>query len=273
MKAEEYVVQLEKGEVKRTTEEVYKEIILYEDKEKIVKETIPNDLEISCFKVSCRPLKTALILRYRDMKRNLKEYLNTTIENMTVGLLDRIDNLEKNIEKQPKDIEELILLEDYLAKVRPEVKKLRAEIAFCMKDYELLDQIGFKLPIENFNRRWELLGGPHRIKELISKRKKRLLEEKSEFEEEMKMKQEFFINNLEDIEVLIKKFSQYQRLQDHAQTSKLVNALYEQLEDLVRQAKKFNHHESLFGISITDYSQSNLSAEGVCSILYTMVYN
>lgn len=70
----------------------------------------------------------------------------------------------------------------------------------------------------------------------------------------MKLQQEEFKDNIENIEKIISGFHQYKNINMHADVAKMARNINEQLKSYQEQAKLFNSREILFEVESTDYS-------------------
>jgi len=73
----------------------------------------------------------------------------------------------------------------------------------------------------------------------------------------MKIQQEEFKDNIENIEKIISGFHQYKNLSMHADVSKMARNINDQLKSYSEQSKLFNSRELLFEVGQTDYSIIN----------------
>ena len=70
----------------------------------------------------------------------------------------------------------------------------------------------------------------------------------------MKLQQEEFKDNIENIEKIITGFHQYKNLNMHADVSKMARNINDQLKTYTEQSRVFNSREMLFEVEQTDYS-------------------
>jgi dynein heavy chain len=74
------------------------------------------------------------------------------------------------IESQPKDIEELCSIKDYMAAVPTEIEKMSADIKNCMNIYEILNFFNYKFSDDDdYDKKWRVFGGPKETMEKIDK--------------------------------------------------------------------------------------------------------
>jgi hypothetical protein len=74
------------------------------------------------------------------------------------------------IESQPKDIEELCSIKDYMASIPFELEKISVEIKACMNIYEILNFFNYKfLDEEDYDKKWRVYGAPKDTMEKIDK--------------------------------------------------------------------------------------------------------
>lgn len=71
----------------------------------------------------------------------------------------------------------------------------------------------------------------------------------------MLVEQEEFREAIEELQNNVNSFVQYTDINQYAEISEMVERLNARLDECVQTAKRYNHHEYLFGLEITDYSQ------------------
>jgi len=254
---DKYVAELEAEDQAKSEEEIKEEVYKYMKEEEAIKESIPEEIHVSCFIINNSSAIKTLTGRYDQLQKNLIELIAKKAREKTQKLTDEFDNLQKEIKTLPKNIEELTKLAALMDSLPRELEKIQVDIDNCMQVYDILEGFSYKLSPQDFNQRWKAFGGPKEILDLIGNRQNSLIKEKAKFHEAMINNQEEFKESIQTLERTIHSFHQYRHMQDHDQIAKLAAEVNENLRKSQEQAKTFNHHESLFGVDITDYSKIN----------------
>jgi len=253
---DQYIRDLEQQqEQPKTEEDIKKEINEFKKKEEDLKAGIPDDMHISCFWVNCRELTSILAGKYSHMQKNLKGYIAKRARERTQKLQEIFKEMEKKILTQPENIEELTNLKEYLQQLPLEIEKVKVDINKCMDIYAILEEFQYPLSTDDLNKRWLVFGGPKDVMERVETRKQVLEKEKSRFHDEMVEKQEEFKENIENLERSVLGFHQFHKIEQHEEVAKMAASINESLNQFAAEAKTFNHHETLFGVEVTDYSK------------------
>jgi len=250
-----YIKMLENEENPRSEEALRDEILANKKKEMQLRQAIPEGIHVSCFMVNCKELVATLAGRYAALQKNLLDFIARRARERTQKLMTTFKQMERKILTQPENIEDLTNLKEYLAQIPLELEKIKVDINGCVDVYGILEGFNFRFPVDDLNKRWMVFGGPKDLLERVENRKVALEKEKTKFQEDMVVKQGEFIENIDNLERTILGFHSHQKLEGHAEIAKVVASVNESLESYVIEARKANHHESLFGLEISDYSK------------------
>jgi hypothetical protein len=78
--------------------------------------------------------------------------------------------MQMKIESQPKDIEELTSIKDYMSAVPMELEKINVEIKANMNIYDILSSFNYKFQDEeDYDKKWRVFGAPKETMEKIDK--------------------------------------------------------------------------------------------------------
>ena len=89
---------------------------------------IPDSIEVSCFLVGCKELRTYLAGKHSTIADSMLELIAQRTRDGNNTLQDYFKDLFKQISKPPKDIEELTAVKELMARVPQELEKKKLEI-------------------------------------------------------------------------------------------------------------------------------------------------
>lgn len=136
------------------------------------------------------------------------------------------------MESQPKDIEELSSIKDYMAGVPNEIAKLRNDIATGMKIYGILAGFQYKFADEeDYDRQWRLFGSPQETLSRIAKQGNFLDKEKDKFVNIMQQDQVEFDTKVAEIQGLVAKFDENVDMGAYEEVAKNARVLKQKLDD------------------------------------------
>lgn len=117
-----------------------------------------------------------------------------------------------------------------------------------------MEDFQYSLSSEDINKRWVVFKGPKDIQDTINARMEVLNRDAKAQLTAMKLQQEEFKDNIENIEKIISGFHQYKNINMHADVAKMARNINDQLKSYQEQSKLFNSREQLFEVEISDYS-------------------
>ena len=108
-----------------------------------------------------------------------------------------VDNIMRRVMVEPKDIEELTELREYLEGVPEQVQALERQITISMANYGVLEGVLYQLEASDFKLRWEVFGWPKKIARQVRRRRTRQYAARaSQLEREMEEEQEAYREKL-----------------------------------------------------------------------------
>jgi len=253
--ADQYVRDIEAEDPPRTEEALREEIHKYMKLEQELKESIPEEVHVSCFSINTKDLIAILAGRYSSLQKNLTDLIAKRAREKNQSLMNDFNQMERRIRKVPQNIKELTELQEFLDNIPNELDKIKIEIDASMDIFKILETFNYRFPVDDMNKKWNIYGYPKQIKELVEERRVALEKEKAKFQEKMLVDQEEFKENIENLERTIQGFYQHNKLEAHEETAGIAESVDASLKSFFEQAKTFNHHESLFKLEPNDYSR------------------
>ena len=253
---DEYIAKLENEEGVKSAEGLQAEISRWADAEAKVKQEIPEEVVVSCFLIDCRELIRFLTSKYQDMNKRLIELMARKARDKIAATRKQIAEIMKKVRQNPTKIEELTDFKNYCRDtLQNDLQKIRNETATVVEIHDILESYEFKIPKEDFNRKWEIFKGPLEIEEEVETKEKDLQKFNDEFYEEMEEEQDNFIRTIKQREDAISRLfesNKEDKIEEYANT---VEGLAKTLESMDEQARLFNTREGMFGKEATDYDK------------------
>lgn len=254
LSADSYIKGLEEGD-EVSVEELRDEIYKHQELEKKLLEEIPETVRVSCFEVHCKEVRNTLAGRHTLFVKQITELIALRSRDKNATLLENFRKMHREINKPPKDIEELTEIKDLISRVPMEIEKMKIDIEANMNTYSILEKFNYKFTVDDMNKKWDLFGYPKKTYDLIAIKSEELEKQKEVFKEHMATEQVEFSEAIEDLENIVKTFVQYTDINQYKETAEMVERVNKRLEECISMAKTFNHREYLFGAETTDYSQ------------------
>mgnify|MGYP006950259597 CR=1 FL=1 len=130
---------------------------------------------------------------------------------MANNTIDAFYKINDKINSQPKDIEELSQIRDFMQSVPAEIEKLDGQIKLGMQVYGILEEFKYAFADEeDYDKQWRLFGSPNDTKSVIGRQMAALEKEKDKFVNAMQQEQSEFDLKVNDISSKVTSFTQYQ---------------------------------------------------------------
>ena len=251
---EEYVTKVEHADPEKTVEELRDLIYEHQQKEQQLLREVPEVVVVSCFEVTCKDVRVWLSGKHASIVKMLTELIAHQVRTMNANLSEYFRELNKKLNRPPKDIDELTALMELMAQVPTEIEKKMIEIDEYLSKYRILEKFNYKFSTDDMERRWAVYGSPKKIMELIDLKQDDLEKNKAVFKEQMVEEQTEFREAIQDLENIVRSFAQYTDISQYDEVAGMVLSVNERLDKCVAEARKFNHREGLFSMEISDYS-------------------
>ena len=138
-----------------------KDVIFHRKEVLRLKEQIPETKVVSMFLINCGKLRDAVAKKHTKIADDMIELIAKQAKKMATATMESFDHVNMKVESQPKDIEELSSIKDFMAGVPNEIQKLKNEIAAGMKVYKILEGFQYKYADEDdYDKQWRLFGSP-----------------------------------------------------------------------------------------------------------------
>lgn len=206
--------------------EISKEIMRVNELEVQLKQKVKEVMQVSFFQVNCKEICDFIIKKYQKQQKSLKEVIAKRAKLDSKVILDQFNMIQSKIAKKPQDIESLTEVKDFIANDVPtELENLQVQMEECMKIFDILDDFSFKIEKEDMNKKFKIMGSIRDTQMMIESREDMLEKEKVKFLEAMKVSQQEFKENMEQLDKTIKSFSQYTNIDKHVEVAKQVKQI------------------------------------------------
>jgi dynein heavy chain len=146
LNADDYINKLENDENFKSAESLQVEIEKFAGEEQIVKKSIPEEILVSCFLIDCKELIRFLTGKYQDMNKRLIELMARRAREKCNQIAKQITDIQKEIRKNPNDIEELTNLKEYVTNELPNVlQKIKQETQKVIDVHAILESYEYRI--------------------------------------------------------------------------------------------------------------------------------
>lgn len=212
--------------------QLQKDVNFHRQEAERLKELIPETKVVSMFLVNCRKVRDIVAEKHTKIADQMIEIIAKAAKKMANDTMEGFDQVNLRVESQPKDIEELSSIKDYMAGVPNEIQKLKNDIATGMKIYGILEGFQYKFADEeDYDRQWRLYGSPMETLGRIAKQGNFLDKEKDKFVNIMQQDQVEFDTKVAEIGALVAKFDENVDMAAYEEVAKNARVLKQKLDD------------------------------------------
>eukprot|EP00937_MAST-01D_sp_MAST-1D-sp2_P005910 g5910.t1 len=220
-----------------------------------LKDAFPTAVRAGLCDVDCTALRNELVKKHDEIATLVRALLADKVNHQAQKINEIFEGIEKQLSTEPKDIEQLVDLKEYMDTVPARVTELQMQIEQSCDNFDLLDGLKHQLEPAEFHARWTMFAWPKTTADKMIDVADMLEEEKKDYAKEMEGEQEAFEEKLKDIEGEVAGLFSFSDMKKVAQVHPKIMQLQKDINESTQQAKLFNTREGLFEKDITEYSQ------------------
>eukprot|EP00759_Apiculatamorpha_spiralis_P058927 PhF_6_TR948/c1_g1_i1/m.1750/K10408/DNAH; dynein heavy chain, axonemal len=252
LKREDYITDFEKEE--HTTEEMSQEIKKHLRMKKSMLQKIPYHVWVGNFTVDCHHFRYTMSNKSQDLAKAVMDLINKIGKKKVQVIREEFSKISNTVRKKAPTVEKLYETKAYIANLPEQLAELHTAIEDMKTYYVLLE--GFQMPLtdEDFRGKWEAIGWPRSLDNIIENTNKMLEQQGQEFHEIMTADIEEFEKEVERLKKIVANFGKNQDLAAVGEVSSQVKALNKSIRECRDKAREYNDKQKLFGDELTDYT-------------------
>eukprot|EP00937_MAST-01D_sp_MAST-1D-sp2_P001678 g1678.t1 len=220
-----------------------------------LQDTFPASVHVGLCDVDCTALRDELVAKHDKIATLVRALLANKVNEQARKLNEVFEGIERQLSIEPKDIEQLVELKEYMDTVPAMVAELQLQIEQSCDNFDLLDGLKHQLEPAEFRARWTMFAWPKTTADKMIDVADMLEQEKKEYAKEMEGEQVAFEEKLKDIEGEVAGLFSFSDMSKVAQVYPKIMQLQKDIDESTQQSKLFNTREGLFEKDITEYSQ------------------
>ncbi|EGR27865.1 hypothetical protein IMG5_187090 [Ichthyophthirius multifiliis] len=253
MDPDEVVRQIEMDENQWEVEKIQEEIANINKKEAELRMKIPTNIHLSFFQVQTNEILCYLCEKYYQLSKNLIEMIARKAKQQTQQIFNQFLMIQKKLNEVPQNVEQLTELKEYMEQIPQDLEKIKLEMQKCFEIYAILDGFNYRFSKHDLDQKWTIFGSTKDTLQIIDKKKKEMEKDKVKFQDEMKIMQDDFKDQVDNLERTIQGFNQYADLNNHQETAQTAIDIMKQIKQFFEEARKYNNREALFEMDQTNY--------------------
>ena len=168
---------------------------------------------------------------------------------------NKFAEIETQIRKVPKNIEELTETKKYISEIGIVIEKLKKEIDECMATYQICEEFNYEFTSTENDNKWKLYGAPLGIIETIQNQSAVLEKQRENFIKQMEEEQEEFDDTLDGLLITVEGFGTFNDISKYMEIAENVESVNDRLAECLEKARLFNSREFLVGKEQKDYTR------------------
>jgi dynein heavy chain len=102
-------------------DQIQAEIAQTIQKEKAMREKLPENIQVSVFEISCKEIKEFLSEKYQTLIKNLIDMIAKKAKSDSQTIFSNFQMMEMKLKEKPADIEKLTDIKDYIGNLSTEM--------------------------------------------------------------------------------------------------------------------------------------------------------
>ena len=171
--------------------------------------SLPSEVLIGMYQLSLVGLKAQLIAKHEACVKLLLELVSTRARETCLYIQKQYTEMHERLQDQPKDIEKLTEMTEFLASLSARSAELQEAIDEMGALHDLLEEQQCEVSADDFAARWSAFHWPLKLKLKQEECERMLEEDRNLFQKEMVAQQTQFEKSLEELAYRVANFHQY----------------------------------------------------------------
>ncbi|XP_035733901.1 dynein heavy chain 1, axonemal-like [Vespa mandarinia] len=179
MDIEKYIENFKNEE--HTAIEITDEISFHRKIKKNLETTLPKNIFIGPFNVNVQPLKEFLMTKRENCSTQLLIMFTDKLRYKINEILDEYIEINVKLKEESKNVEHLFDKKEWMETIPLTVKGIDENMQKVKIEFDILEHFRWNLSDEDFNAKWEAIGYPHKIEQLIAEAEECFMAEQDKF--------------------------------------------------------------------------------------------
>ena len=102
LRPDDYVQKIEESDTPMEPQEIQAEIYAFQKKEELLKQEIPEEIHVSCFKIQCTELYNNLIEKFQTVQKNLIQLIAKRCRESTTQIFNAFETIKTKLKETPE---------------------------------------------------------------------------------------------------------------------------------------------------------------------------
>lgn len=129
--------------------------------------TLPKNIFIGPFNVNVQPLKEFLMTKRENCSTRLLIMFTNKLRYKIDEILDEYIEINAKLKEESRNVEHLFDKKEWVETIPLTVKGIDENIQKVKIEFDILEHFRWNLSDEDFNAKWEAIGYPYKIEQLV----------------------------------------------------------------------------------------------------------
>ncbi|PSN46069.1 hypothetical protein C0J52_02287, partial [Blattella germanica] len=219
--------------------------------------TLPEKITIGPFVVNVEPLKMFLVNKREDLYQRLLDMFATRMRNVVGAANEEYKEVMRKLSEKPSSIENILEIREWIETIPVTIRQQEELMRIYLLEYEVLEYFWYALTQDDFELKWETIGLPYRISQMIEETNLFLDEETEKFER-IQITDEYEL--IEKIDKMSQQVAQLSILSDSTRIHEIavdVRRLWKNMKEAQERGLLLNTRQRLFGMPVVPFDNLN----------------
>ncbi|XP_043502299.1 dynein axonemal heavy chain 1-like [Polistes fuscatus] len=251
MDVEKYIEDFKNEE--HTAVEIKDEISFHRRMKLNLESTLPKNIFIGPFNVNVYPLKEFLMSKREDCSTRLLYMFTEKLRYKVDEILNEYIEISVKLKEELRNVEHLFDKKEWMETIPLTVKGINENMQKVKIEFDILEHFRWNLSNEDFNVKWEAIGFPRKIEELVAETEERFAIEQEKF---LRIQTQDEIMLQEKIDLLVGNVTNITLQTDINMVHEIaidIKRIWKLMKECKEMGILLNERQKLFGIPVVPF--------------------
>nr|XP_022908003.1 dynein heavy chain 1, axonemal-like [Onthophagus taurus] len=219
--------------------------------------SLPTTIIIGPFLINSINLRDFLINKRQDIATKLLDQFVERMKDLITKLIDDYHDIQTKLFEQPNSIEHIYDIRDWMETVPMNIRGMEESAKRLLLEYDILEGFWYNLPDEDFENKWEVVGWPRKILNLLDQTNEFLAEETERFLKIQYNDEMALTEKIDQLSVQVTKLSALRNFADCHDIAVEMRRLWKQMKEAQEQGLVLNTRQKLFNLPVQPFDSLN----------------
>lgn len=248
-------------ESNKTSKEMKMEILLQQKSIDEIELNVPSTIVIGPFQISVSALKQDLIVKHRDLFRQLLTMYEDKMKDKLAEIYDDFQKIILRLPKKFESIEELNSILEWIPDIPQEVNQIESKMKKLKSDFDVLESFFVMLSGDAMRLKVSSRFMPSRIQRRVEETQLKQEHELEQFRKLQAIHETEFCDQIENISVEVETYCSRQEIDDVSRFSCEIDELSVALNEMMSRGETLNKRQKIFNLPEIDMERLTVSVQ------------